>query len=123
VSDTWHASASSTSKASSPPSKILFIDVFTEDNSRKAFEASGLVPLDAQVVLDCLEVRPLQERPWQSKTPSNTHRFGLQSKLVREFFPRSPVTAQTGFFQVIKGGGLMLHQNALLVARCHELEE
>ena len=109
---------------------ILFFDVFTEENCRKAFEMVGLVPINAEVVLDRLEVRlrtppapPPQETPWQSKTPSNTQEFGSQSKLVRESFTRSPVTAQTGFSQLVKGAELMLHQNALLIARNHELEE
>jgi hypothetical protein len=113
-----------------PAFKDAFFDVFTEENCRKAFEASGLVPINAQVVLDRLEVRLrtppaplLQETPWQSKTPSNTHEFGSQSKLVREALTRSPVTAQAGFSQLIKGGELMLHQNALLAARNRELEE
>jgi len=104
--------------------------VFTEANCRKAFEASGLVPTNAQVVLDRLEVRLrtppaplLQETQWQSKTPSNTHEFDSQSKLVSNSFTRSPVTAQAGFSQLVKGAELMLHQNALLVARNHELEE
>ena len=81
-------------------------------------------------MLDRLEVRLctppaplLPETPWQSKTPSNTHEFGSQSKLVRESLTRSPVTAQAGFSQLIKGGELMLHQNALLTARVHEIEE
>ena len=89
-----------------------------------------IVPYNAQVVLDRLEVRLrtppeplLLETPWQSKPPSNTHEFGSQSKLVRESFARSPVTAQVGFSQLIKGGELMLHQNALQAARIHELEE
>jgi hypothetical protein len=113
-----------------PAFKDAFFDVFTEENCRKAFEAAGLVPINAQVVLDRLEVRLrtppeplLPETPWQSKTPSNTHEFGSQSKLVRESFTRSPVTAQTGFSQLVKGAELMLHQNALLVARIHEVEE
>jgi DDE superfamily endonuclease/helix-turn-helix, Psq domain len=113
-----------------PAFKDAFFDVFTKENCRKAFEAAGLVPINAQVVLDRLEVRlrtppepPLPETPWQSKTPSNTHEFGSQSKLVRESFIRSPVTAQAGFAQLIKGGELMLHQNALQAARIHELEE
>jgi hypothetical protein len=113
-----------------PAFKDAFFDVFTEAICRKAFEASGLVPLNAQVVLDRLEVRLrtppeplLPETSWQSKTPSNTHEFGSQSKLVRESFTRSPVTAQTGFSQLVKGAELMLHQNALLAARNHELEE
>jgi hypothetical protein len=110
--------------------KDAFFDVFTEENRRKAFKAAGLVPLNAQVVLDRLEVRLrtppeplLPATPWQSKTPSNTHEFGSQSKLVRESFTRSPITAQTGFSQLVKGAESMLHQNALLTARNHELEE
>jgi hypothetical protein len=78
--------------------------VFTEENCRKAFKALGIVPINAQVVLDCLEVRLrtlleplLLETPWQLKTPSNTHEFGSQSKLVRESFTQLPVTAQAGF--------------------------
>jgi hypothetical protein len=113
-----------------PAFKDAFFDVFTTENCRKAFEAAGLVPLNAQVVLDRLEVRLrtppeplLPEMLWQSKTPSNTHEFGSQSKLVRESFTRSPVTAQTGFSQLVKGAELMLHQNALLAARNQELEE
>ena len=113
-----------------PAFKDAFFDVFTKENCQKAFEAVGLVPIDAQVVLDRLEVRlrtppepRLPETPWQSKTPSNTHEFGSQSKLVSESFTRSPVTAQAGFSQLVKGAELMLHQNALLVARNHELEE
>jgi hypothetical protein len=113
-----------------PAFKDAFFDVFTEANCRKAFEASGLVPINAQVVLDRLEVRlytppapPLQETQWQSKTPSNTHEFDSQSKLVSNSFTRSPITAQAGFSQLIKGGELMLHQNALQAARITELEE
>ena len=113
-----------------PAFKDAFFDVFTEENCRKAFEASGLVPVNAQVVLDRLEVRLrtppeplLPATPWQSKTPSNTYEFGSQSKLVRDSLLRSPVSAQAGFSQLIKGGELMLHENALQRARIHELEE
>jgi hypothetical protein len=104
--------------------------VFIEENCYKAFKASGIVPINAQVVLDCLKVRLhtllaplLPETPWQLKTPSNTHEFGSQSNLVRESFTRSPVTTQAGFSQLIKGGELMLHQNALLTARVYKLKE
>jgi hypothetical protein len=113
-----------------PAFKDAFFSVFTEENCRKAFKASGLVPIDAQVVLDRLEVRlrtppqpPLLETPWQSKTPSNTYEFGSQSRLISESFVRSPVVAQAGFSQLVKGAEIMLHQNALLAARTTELEE
>jgi hypothetical protein len=113
-----------------PAFRDAFFDVFTEANCRKAFEASGLVPINAQIVLDRLELRlhtparpPPQETPWQSKTPTNTHEFGSQSKLVSNSFTRSPVAAQLGFSQLVKGAELMLHQNALLAARNSEPEE
>jgi len=74
--------------------------MFTEQNYRKAFKALGLVLINAQVVLDCLEVRLrtllaplLPETPRQSKTLSNTHEFGSQLKLVPKSFTYSPVTA------------------------------
>jgi hypothetical protein len=76
-----------------------FFDVFTYGNCKKAFEASGLVPINAQAVLDWLEVRfhtplpvPLLETLWQSRTLSNMYEFGSQLKLVSERFvwlPRS----------------------------------
>jgi hypothetical protein len=54
-----------------PAFKDAFFDVFIEENCRKAFEASGIVPINAQVVLDRLEVRLhtppaplLPETPW-----------------------------------------------------------
>jgi hypothetical protein len=40
-----------------PAFKDAFFDVFIEENCRKAFEALGIVPINAQVVLDRLEVR------------------------------------------------------------------
>jgi hypothetical protein len=113
-----------------PAFKDAFFDVFTKDICCKAFEASELVFLNAQVVLDCLEVQlrtlpelPPEATPWQSKTRINTLEFSLQSKLVRDSFAHSPTTAQASFSQLIKGAELMLHQNALLTACIHEVEE
>jgi hypothetical protein len=66
-----------------PAFKDAFFDVFTIENCRKAFKASGLVPLNPAEVLDRLEVQlctPPQpstlETPWQLKTPSNVLEFG-----------------------------------------------
>jgi hypothetical protein len=55
-----NASSTLTRKASSPPQGRVF-NVFTIYKYRKAFEVSGLVPINAQVVLDRLEV---QLRTW-----------------------------------------------------------
>ena len=113
-----------------PAFRDAFFDVFTIENCKKAFKASGLVPIDTAVVLDRLKVQlrtppaPLPlEIPWQSKTPSNTLEFGSQSKLISNSFTRSPVTAQNGFSQLVKGAKLILHQNALQASRITELKE
>jgi hypothetical protein len=72
-----------------PAFKHAFFDVFIYDNCKKAFKASGLVPINAQVVINRLDVRlrtlppaPLLETPWQLKTLNNIYEFGLQLKLV-----------------------------------------
>ena len=104
--------------------------MFTSNNCKKAFEAAGLVPINAQRVINRLDVRlrtPPQEAqpetPWESKTPSNSYEFESQSKLVRDSFVRSPNTAQEGFSKLIKGAEEMLHENVLMKARVRELEE
>jgi hypothetical protein len=113
-----------------PAFRDAFFDTFTEDNIRSSFRGAGLVPLDAQVVLDKLDIRlqtppgpPLQETLWQSRTPSNTLEFESQTKLVRNKLGSSPGSIKDGFQQLVKGAELMLHQNALMVARIKELEE
>ena len=65
-----------------PAFKHVFSAVFTEENCRKAFEATGLVPGDASVVLDRLKVRPHTPpepsrpgTPWLSKLPRNMREF------------------------------------------------
>ena len=113
-----------------PAFRDAFRDVFTSNNCKKAFEAAGLVPIDAQRVIDRLDVRlhtppqeALPETPWQSKTPSNSYEFGSQSKLVKDSFVRSLTTAQESFSKLIKGAEEMLHKNVLIEARVRELEE
>jgi hypothetical protein len=83
-----------------PAFKHAFFDVFTYDNYKKAFKASGLVPINAQVVINRLNIRlrtpppaPLLETLWQSKTPNNIYEFGSQSKLVGQSLVQSPITA------------------------------
>jgi hypothetical protein len=112
-----------------PAFRDAFLDVFTIENCKKAFEASGLVPINAQVVLDRLEVRLrtppaplLLETPWQSQTPSNALELGSQSQLVRNSIAQSPTTAQSGLTQLVKGAELMMHGSVLMAARLTELE-
>ena len=113
-----------------PAFRDAFLDVFTYENCKKAFQATGLVPIDAQVVLDRLDVQlrtppplPLLETPWQSQTPSNSYEFGSQARLVSDAIVQSPEEARGGFSQLVKGAERMLHQNVVQAARIHELEE
>ena len=107
-----------------PAFKHTFFDMFIYNNCKKAFKASRLVPIDAQVVINHLNIQlhtpppaPLLETLWQSKTPNNTYKFGSQSKLVSQSFIQSPITAQEGFLRLIKGAEEMLHKNVLMKAR------
>jgi hypothetical protein len=113
-----------------PAFRDAFFNVFTTENCKKAFKATGLVPFDPLRVLNRLEVRhqtpPVPPQPdelWQSQTPSNRHEFGSQSKLVCDSITQSSSTAQESFSTLIKGAEQMLHENALQKARIHELEE
>jgi hypothetical protein len=113
-----------------PAFRDAFFYVFTTQNCTTAFQASGLVPLNAQVVVDQLNVRlrtppapPPGDTLWQSKTPSNTLEFGSQSKLVRKYFQCSPTTLQDGYSQLIKGAEHMLQKAILLDAQNCELQE
>jgi hypothetical protein len=113
-----------------PAFRDAFLDVFTIENCKKAFKASGLVPINAQVVLDRLKVRLrtpppaplLLETPWQSQTLSNALELGSQSQLVRNSIAQSPTTAQSGLTQLVKGAELMMHGSVLMAARLTELE-
>jgi hypothetical protein len=113
-----------------PAFKDAFFDVFTKENCRKAFEATAIVRTDAQTVIDRLDIRLytpprqlLPEAAWESQTPSNSHEFGSQSRLISSSFLRSLPEAKEGFSQLVKGAELMLHQNVLQAARITELEE
>ena len=110
--------------------KDAFFSVFTTDNCKAAFEASGLVPMDPDRVLDRLNVRIrtppqplLLETPWQSKTPSNSFEFSSQSKLISKKFTQSPNSAQQAYAQLVRGGNSLLVQFNLQAARIKELEE
>ena len=113
-----------------PAFRDAFFDVFNARICPKAFEAAGLVPTNPQEVLDRLQVHFRTPSPplapatqWEPRTPSNTHEFGVQSKCVSNSFTRSPIAAQQGFAQLVKGAEMMLCENALMSSRITELDE
>jgi hypothetical protein len=90
--------------------------VFTYENCKKAFKAAGLVPLNAQRVVNRLKVRlrtpllvALPETPWQSRTLSNTYKFRSQLRLISDAIVQSLEEAREGFSQLVKGAKRMLH--------------
>jgi hypothetical protein len=66
-----------------PAFRDAFFDVLAETNCQKAFEASGLVPINAQVVLDRLGVR--LRTPPVSPLTSSTRKRDTKSTLLRLF--------------------------------------
>ena len=96
--------------------KNAFFNIFTIKNCKKAFKALRLVSIDIAIVLNYLKIwlctppAPLLLKMlWQLKTLSNTLKFKLQLKLISNSFTKSPITAQNGFLQLIKGTKLILY--------------
>ena len=72
--------------------KDAFFNIFIIKNCKKAFKVLGLVPINAAVILNRLNIRlrtplgpVLLKTLWQSKTLSNTLEFRSQSKLIHDF--------------------------------------
>lgn len=113
-----------------PAFRDAFFDVFTLENCKKAFEASGLIPLDALVVIDRLDVRlntppalPLPDEPWQSKRPKNAVELSSQAKLVMESIRKSPTAVTERLAQLAKGAESLAHQDVLMMGQLTELRE
>jgi hypothetical protein len=73
-----------------PCFKAAFKSDITNSNIQGSFRGAGLVPFDPEVVISKLDVKlrnptppPVNEEPWESKTPKNTLEFGSQSTLVK----------------------------------------
>jgi hypothetical protein len=66
----------------------VYQHVFSSENIKAGFRATGLVPLDPGVVVSKLEIKPRTPSPplpttlWQAKTPSNLQEIGAQSTLI-----------------------------------------
>jgi hypothetical protein len=100
--------------------------VFTEANCRKAFEASGLAPINAQVVLDRLEVRLRTPTTGNTMAIKNTKQYAqiwIPVKASKQLLYSIACYSPGLLLPAYKGGKLMLHQNALQAARITELEE
>ncbi|KAH4800714.1 hypothetical protein HBH61_206670 [Parastagonospora nodorum] len=99
---------------------------------RRGFRGAGLVLFDLERVILALDVRictPLlltvEDRPWQSQTPSNTLELGSQSTLVKARIQRhvdsSPTSIVEAFEKVSKGAAIIAHKLVLAQKEIAEL--
>jgi hypothetical protein len=106
---------------------------FSKSNILSSFRATSLVPLDLEVVLSKLEVKPRTPTPpapgptiWQPKTLSNAVEIDSQTTLIikriRDHKSSSPESIIQMVLQVKKGSTLKDHSHTLLEARIAKLE-
>ncbi|KAH3942624.1 hypothetical protein HBH98_256080 [Parastagonospora nodorum] len=115
-----------------PCFKRAFDAAITPSNIQGGFRGAGLVPFDPERVILALDVRirtpPLptvEDRPWQSQTPSNTLELGSQSTLVKARIQRhvdsSPTSIVEAFEKVSKGAAIIAHKLVLAQKEIAEL--
>ena len=113
--------------------QIVQQGVFSSDNIRSGFRATGLVPLDPEVVLSKLEIKPRtpspplpSNTPWNPRTPSNAVEIGAQSTLIinriRTYASSSPTPLVELMQQFQRGAEIMVHTGTLLADRITKLE-
>jgi hypothetical protein len=111
----------------------VYDKAISKSNILSSFRATGLVPLDPEVVLSKLEVKPRTPTPpapgptlWQPKTPSNAVEIDSQTTLIikriRDHKSSSPDSIIEMILQVKKGSTLKDHSHTLLEARVARLE-
>jgi hypothetical protein len=111
----------------------VYDKAISKSNILSSFRATGLVPLNPEVVLLKLEVKPRTPTPpapgstaWQPKTPSNAIEIDSQTTLIikriRDHKSSSPDSIIGMILQVKKGSTLKDHSHTLLEARVAKLE-
>jgi hypothetical protein len=116
-----------------PCFKAAFTASITTNNVLGGFKGAGLAPFDPEAVISKLDVRlrtpsppPVDNAPWQSRTPSNTVEFGSQSRLVRERIQRhvdsSPTSMVDALEKLSKGAECMAHSLVLMRSQVAELQ-
>lgn len=113
-----------------------FQETFTAQNIQSGFRGAGLLPLDPEVVISKLDIRPItppnppqaapQPVAWESMTPRNTAEFTSQLSFINDRLinhpESSPTTLQDAVSQLAKGAALVAHSAVILEARIVELE-
>jgi hypothetical protein len=116
-----------------PAFKTAFTQSFTAANICSAFQGSGLIPLQPDVVLSKLDIQlrtpspaALPEAVWEAKTLSNVHELEAQSTLIRDRIQRhkssSPASIIQAISQLKKGAEVMMLSAELMRDRIASLE-
>jgi hypothetical protein len=112
---------------------VVYNKAISKSNILSSFRATGLVPLDPEVVLSKLGVKPCTPTPpapgptaWQPKTPSNAIEIDSQTTLIikriRDYKSSSPDSIIEIILQVKKGSTLKDYSHTLLEARVAKLK-
>jgi hypothetical protein len=114
--------------------QLVYNRVISKRNILPSFRATGLVPLNPEVVLSRLEVKPRTPTPplsrptnWQPKTPTNAIEVDSQTTLIinriREHKSSSPDSIIGMVLQVKRGSAKRDYSHTLLEARIAQLEQ
>ena len=116
-----------------------FPRAFRASNVRSAFEKTGLVPWDPDMVLSQLNIHlrtptppPFEPTAWQSQTPSNYVEFDCQTELIEKSIRKHQDSSPTpivdalaymkkGWEKTVKAAVLLQQENAELRALNEEL--
>jgi hypothetical protein len=106
--------------------KAVYQGVFSSNNIKAGFRATGLVPIDPGVVVSKLEIKPrtpsppLPTTPWNPRTPKTTQEMEAQTTLIinriRTHASSSP-TPLVGLMQQFYQGIKIVMHSATLIAQ------
>ena len=110
-----------------PAIRAAFEATFTSSNIKGGFRGAGLVPLDPETVISKLDIQlrtptppPIDDTPWEPKTPSNTLELAAQNQLIKEKIAchqdSSPTAINEAVDQFLKGAHTMAHRLVILEA-------
>jgi hypothetical protein len=105
--------------------------VFTEQNIKSGFRATGLIPYNPERVLSSLTVTKTPSPPgtavgpsppWAAETPHNLAELEKQAKLVQDLLQRSSQSpTNQAITQIIKGCQMAMHSTVILGKEIKEL--
>jgi hypothetical protein len=112
--------------------KAVYQGVFSSENIKAGFRATGLVPIDPGVVLSKLEIKPRTPSPplpttlWLPKTPSNAQEIEAQSTLIinriRTHASSSPTPLVGLMEQFYRGVEVVMHTATLIAQHNEQLQ-